>query len=228
MPSRTIGGNLGSKLYLAAIRSASWMVVGSGSVGPDARADSCPAGTSLIASVSFVENGAAAARRPPLVAERCLRIALISSMGAPQVTSACVQPVEIARESWRDRAAARPWRSLLRKSGRRSACGRRNAPAAREWHGLRRNFRHSAADVPREKFSTRESRRTMRRVPRELHQDGNRARVLSPGLVPWRRMPCQRRWPRLNRNRGDRFGGGPRRSSDRCARASVRPRQECR
>src|SRR5580704_13244028 len=57
-------------------------------MGPDASADSSPIGTSLIPKVSFVERGAAAARRPPLVAERCFRTALISSMGAPQVTSA--------------------------------------------------------------------------------------------------------------------------------------------
>ena len=63
-------------------------VVGSGTVGPDASADSWPSGTSLIAKVSFIALGAAAERRPPFVAERCLRTTLISSMGAPQVTSA--------------------------------------------------------------------------------------------------------------------------------------------
>ena len=41
-----------------------------------------------MANVSFIERGAAAARRPPFVADRCLRMALISSIGAPQVTSA--------------------------------------------------------------------------------------------------------------------------------------------
>ena len=81
-------GSFSSSLYSPTIRWASGTVVGSGSVGPEASADSWPSGTSVIASVNFIDRGAAAARRPPFVAERCLRITLISSMGAPQVTSA--------------------------------------------------------------------------------------------------------------------------------------------
>ena len=39
-------------------------------------------------ALSWMARGAAAARRPPLVADKCFRITLISSIGAPQVTSA--------------------------------------------------------------------------------------------------------------------------------------------
>ena len=70
------------------MRFASAIVVGSGSVGPDASADSFPTGTSLTASVIFVAPFATAASRPPFTAERCFRTVLISSMDAPQVTSA--------------------------------------------------------------------------------------------------------------------------------------------
>ena len=49
-------GNFGISLYCPAIRSASRIVVGSGKVGPDASADSCPAGTSLMANVSLLRK----------------------------------------------------------------------------------------------------------------------------------------------------------------------------
>ena len=43
--------------------------------------------------------GAAAASLPPFVADTCLHIALISSMGAPHVTSAAGVPVDAADTS---------------------------------------------------------------------------------------------------------------------------------
>src|SRR5467141_2348028 len=70
------------------MRFASANVVGSGRVGPDASADSFPTGTSLTASAIFVALSAAAASRPPFTAEICFRTVLISSIGAPHVTSA--------------------------------------------------------------------------------------------------------------------------------------------
>ena len=70
------------------MRSISAIVLGSGSVGPDARADSLPAGTSVTASVIFLAVPAAAASLPPFTAERCFRTVFIASIGAPQVTSA--------------------------------------------------------------------------------------------------------------------------------------------
>ena len=66
---------------------ASAIVVGSGSVGPDASADSRPSGTSVTPSVIFIAADAATAKRPPFTEERCFRTALISSIDAPQVTS---------------------------------------------------------------------------------------------------------------------------------------------
>src|SRR6266851_5338209 len=68
-------------------RSKSAIVVGSGSVGPLASADSFPAGTSLTANVIFVAFAATSASRPPLTADRCFRIVLISSIPAPHITS---------------------------------------------------------------------------------------------------------------------------------------------
>ena len=62
--------------------------MGSGRVGPEASADSLPMGTSLTPSVIFVAPGAAVANRPPFTADKCFRTVLISSMLAPQLTSA--------------------------------------------------------------------------------------------------------------------------------------------
>src|SRR6266576_1841626 len=59
--------------------------------GPVASADSFPTGTSLTASVIFVASGAVAASRPPFTADKCFLTVLISSMLAPQVTSALCQ-----------------------------------------------------------------------------------------------------------------------------------------
>jgi len=63
---------------------ASATIVGSGIVGPDASADSFPAGTSLTANVIFVALPAATASLPPFTADKCLRTVLIASIGAPQ------------------------------------------------------------------------------------------------------------------------------------------------
>ena len=59
--------------------------VGQRGAGGERRFAAC--GTSVTPRVSLTAAGAAAARRPPLTAETCLRTALISSMGAPQLTS---------------------------------------------------------------------------------------------------------------------------------------------
>src|SRR5437867_12033986 len=93
------------------MRFASATVVGSGSVGPDARADSFPTGTSLTASVTFVASCAAAASRPPLIAEMCFRTVLIASIGAPQVTSAlyvCWTSSKVCAESRGSSTSADP------------------------------------------------------------------------------------------------------------------------
>src|ERR1700676_1719190 len=82
------GGSLLRKSNSARIRATSCMDVGSGSVGPEASADSFPNGTSEMARVIFLERGAAAARRPPFTADKCLRMVLMDSMEAPQETNA--------------------------------------------------------------------------------------------------------------------------------------------
>ena len=61
---------------------------GSGTVGPEAITAGSSPGTSLIASVTTRAGRAAAASRPPLIAERCLRTQFISVMFAPDASSA--------------------------------------------------------------------------------------------------------------------------------------------
>ncbi len=69
---------------------ASAKVVGSGTVGPEAMTAGSSPGTSEIASVTTRAGAAAAASRPPLIAERCLRRQFISAMLAPLRSSALV------------------------------------------------------------------------------------------------------------------------------------------
>ena len=63
---------------------ASASVVGSGTVGPEPITAGSSPGTSEIASVTSRAGCARAAKRPPLMRERCLRTVLISPMLAPQ------------------------------------------------------------------------------------------------------------------------------------------------
>src|SRR6266852_6200937 len=63
------------------MRCTSAMVAGSGKVGPDASADSWPAGTSVTASVTLVARRAATASRPPFTAETCFLTAFILLIG---------------------------------------------------------------------------------------------------------------------------------------------------
>src|SRR5690242_7712010 len=85
--ARMDAGSFVSKSYFSITAQASATVVGSGRVGPEAIDDSNPAGTSVMARVSFSDDEASAARRPPLTAERCLRTELISLMEAPHSTN---------------------------------------------------------------------------------------------------------------------------------------------
>ncbi len=72
----------------AGCASASAQVVGSGTVGPLAMTSGASPGTSLISSVTTRAGAHRAARRPPLMADRCLRTQFISSMAAPLLSSA--------------------------------------------------------------------------------------------------------------------------------------------
>ena len=76
--------------YLASTARASSKLVGSGTVGPEAITAGSSPGTSEIAIVTTRAGIAAAASRPPLIAERCLRTALISLIVAPERSSARV------------------------------------------------------------------------------------------------------------------------------------------
>ena len=71
--------------------------VGSATVGPDATVAGSSPGTSEMASVATRAGAAAAARRPPLIADRCWRTQLISSIAAPQASSERVSACFSAR-----------------------------------------------------------------------------------------------------------------------------------
>ncbi len=69
------------------IARASAKVVGSATVGPDAMVPGSSPGTSEMSSVTTRAGYAAAASRPPLIAERCFRTVFISPMVAPEESS---------------------------------------------------------------------------------------------------------------------------------------------
>ena len=68
--------------------SASAQVVGSGTVGPLPMVAGESPGTSLTSSVTTRAGALIAARRPPLIADRCLRTQFISSIAAPLFSKA--------------------------------------------------------------------------------------------------------------------------------------------
>src|SRR3546814_1330024 len=74
--------------YFSRIARASAKLVGSATVGPEAITAGSSPGTSEISRLTTRAGAAAAARRPPLMAERCLRRQFISSMAAPERSSA--------------------------------------------------------------------------------------------------------------------------------------------
>ena len=102
-----------SMRYFASTARASAKLVGSGTVGPEAITAGSSPGTSEIARVRIRAGAAAAASRPPLIAERCLRTVLISPIVAPQRSSARVTACLSARvrpgagKGQQGRAAAR-------------------------------------------------------------------------------------------------------------------------
>ena len=69
-------------------RRAAASVVGSAAVGPEPMVAGSSPATSDMASVASCAGAAAAASRPPLIAERCLRTVLISWMSAPAASRA--------------------------------------------------------------------------------------------------------------------------------------------
>src|SRR5437764_134144 len=76
--------------YFARTARASANVVGSGTVGPEAITAGSSPGTSEITNVTTRAGAAAAARRPPLIADRCFLTALISPIVAPERNNARV------------------------------------------------------------------------------------------------------------------------------------------
>ena len=92
---------------------ASAAVVGSGTVGPLAITAGSSPGTSEISSETVRAGKAAAASRPPLMRERCLRTQFISSIEAPERSSALLiallvgERQALGRQGEQGRAAAR-------------------------------------------------------------------------------------------------------------------------
>ena len=78
----------GSMRYWRRIARASAKVVGSGTVGPEPITAGSSPGTSEIRRLTTRAGCAAAAKRPPLIAERCFRTAFIWVMSAPEASSA--------------------------------------------------------------------------------------------------------------------------------------------
>ena len=74
--------------YFSMMASASLLVEGSGTVGPEAMIEGSSPGTSEIISATTLAGDAAAASLPPLIAERCFRTVFISLMVAPDLSSA--------------------------------------------------------------------------------------------------------------------------------------------
>ena len=74
--------------YFARTASASAKVVLSATVGPEPMTPGSSFGTSEISHESTRAGWAAIARRPPLMAERCFRTVFISTMLAPDLSSA--------------------------------------------------------------------------------------------------------------------------------------------
>src|SRR5262245_66062895 len=83
---RTAGDD--SMRYFSKTPSAPSRVVASGTVGPEATTEGSSLGTSEIIKVTTCAGAAAAASRPPLMAERCFLTQLISVMAAPHLSSA--------------------------------------------------------------------------------------------------------------------------------------------
>ena len=84
--ARTAAG--GSMRYLASTASASAKVVRSATVGPEPITPGSSLGTSEISQDRTRAGCAAMASRPPLMAERCFRTVFISTMLAPDFSSA--------------------------------------------------------------------------------------------------------------------------------------------
>ncbi len=102
--------------------SASAKVLASGTVGPEPITAGSSPGTSEITSVTTLAGCAAAARRPPLIAERCLRTTFIWPMSAPEASrarlSACLSSRLMPGAGRLSRAEAPP---EIRHSTRSSA-----------------------------------------------------------------------------------------------------------
>ena len=171
---------------------ASANVDGSGTVGPEPMtlgSSSIGATTSEIASVS-VRPAHAAARRPPLMPDRCLRTQLSSSMARPSCMSArviCCFSANVTPGTGRHSSAeAPPDSSTMSRPSAGTPLQRRAThqprPRSRRWaSGVRRcTTRHRRARGAR-RGSRRRSR--ARATPARAHTTAR----------AWRPTPCRRR-----------------------------------
>ncbi len=100
-----------STLWRRTTSSASANVDGSATVGPEAMTAGSSPGTSEMAKVTTSAGRHAKASRPPVMAERCLRTQLMSSMGAPDASNrrlVCCRSARVRPRAGRVRRAEPP------------------------------------------------------------------------------------------------------------------------
>ena len=150
----TAGGSAIDQSRTRARASAS--VTRSGTVGPEATCAGSSPGTSETTRLTTRAGAAAAASRPPLMPETCLRIAFITEIGAPEASSA--------------RLSAASSSSVSAPAGRAAAPTPRRRPA-------RRRDRPARAPRPPRAAPPR---------PRGRRRPAPDAPPPSPGSAPWR------------------------------------------
>ena len=140
--TRTAAGTLSRMPYRSSTAAASRKVDGSGAAGPEPITSGLSPITSETSSASTFAGHARRASRPPLIADKCLRTALISWMSAPHASSSrvtsCFSASVIGGAGSGSSAEAPP---EIRHSTRsptpaaEAISAMRSAPAAPRWSG---------------------------------------------------------------------------------------------
>src|SRR5438034_2085062 len=196
------------------MRTASRNVVRSGAVGPDPITPRSSPPTSERMSVS-TEAVVAAASRPPLIAERCLRTALTSTIVAPERRSSCVvrclsASVSPAAGKGR-RLEAPPDRSTINRSSlsrEEASCSTRRAACTPLRSGI--GWPASATAIP-------DFARPGTGDGATTNTESSRPRRTSCTACAMGLRPCPRRWRPPVQCGASHTGGRPRAGSDAAA-----------
>ena len=124
------------------MRSTSAIVLGSGSVGPDASADSLPAGTSVTASVIFLASSRSS-RQPPAFHRRKMfphRVHRFNRRATGHQRA--MHRLHILQLQFAVIAAVPSTRTRRRTAGKSPPSARRNSPAAAKWLPPTSSFLH--------------------------------------------------------------------------------------